>query len=80
MQESGALRDYYVHFKTVSDAKWAIAKGTAPTFEQLKRVNDALKAIQEFEPGLDVEEANGATVTRPPRNGNLSSGESQLPQ
>jgi hypothetical protein len=79
VQESGALRDCFVHFKTISDAKWGVSRGTAPTFEQLKRVNDALKAIQEFEPGLEAEEANGAALTMPPRNG-PATGEAQLPQ
>jgi hypothetical protein len=59
VRESGALRDYYVDFKTISDAKWSVSKNSVPTFEQLKKVNDALKTIQEFEPALEDSETNG---------------------
>lgn len=78
VQQSGALGDRYADFKTISDAKWGVSKGTVPTFEQLKAVNDALKATQDFMSSL-TGDANGAAsaITASP-NGGPVPGESPL--
>lgn len=69
VKESKALGDWCADFRTISDAKWAAARGTVPTFEQLKAVNDALKELQEFVSPLDAD-ANGQAPTALPPNGN----------
>lgn len=58
VRESGALGDKFSDFKTVSDVRWSIVQGAVPTFEQLKAVNDALKAVQDFVSPLEVSGAN----------------------
>ncbi|MBK6702654.1 MAG: hypothetical protein IPG56_02020 [Caulobacteraceae bacterium] len=55
VKESKALGDWCSDFRIISDAKWAASRGTVPTFEQLKAVNDALKELQEFVSPLDAE-------------------------
>jgi len=65
--ESQALRDCYGEFKAISDAKWSASKGSVPTFEQLKRVNDALRVIDEFEPAAEADVPEAVTSEQPPQ-------------
>lgn len=70
VRDSKALGDWCSDFRTISDAKWAASRGTVPTFEQLKAVNDALKALQEFVSPLDADANGPAAQTAMPPNGN----------
>jgi hypothetical protein len=50
IKTSGALNDCFDSFKAISDTKAAVSKGAEATFDQLVRVNTALKRIAAFEP------------------------------
>lgn len=78
VQQSRALGDCFTAFKTISDAKWGVSRGTVPTFEQLKAVNDALKATQDFMSSVSGDADDAASATPTPLNGGSRQGEQRL--
>lgn len=80
VKESKALGDFYSDFRTISDGKWAASRGTVPTFEQLKNVNDALKAVQDFVSPLDASAPVAVTpsVSIPPNGSHMPEGASPI--
>jgi hypothetical protein len=54
VKTSGALNDCFESFRAISDTKAAVSKGADATFDQLVKVNEALKRIAAFEPAKVV--------------------------
>lgn len=59
-----ALASHFEAFKTVSDAKWEVSRGSTASFESIKKVNDALRDIRDFDPS-----ESGEAVAAPQPNG-----------
>lgn len=61
----GALGEQFAAFKVISDAKWEVSRGSAASFDSIKKVNDALRAIRDFDPSEgrpDISGQSGAAA------------------
>jgi hypothetical protein len=62
IKDADALNNCFESFKTISDTKTAVSKGADATFEQLVKVNQALKRISTFEPAKVVAPVSARAV------------------
>lgn len=60
IEASPALGEYCADFRAISDAKREVQQGADAPFGTLKKVNDALRRIRDFEPASLFSENNGA--------------------